>query len=123
MSLKLLIDMNLSKEWVPLLEQSGYSAMHWIDVGDCRADDADIMLWAKSNGCVVFTHDLDYGHLLALTHETGPSVLQIRGAVVLPEFMGQLVVDTLNRYEDDLIAGALVVVEARKTRVRVLPIS
>ena len=31
------------------------------------------MDWALTNGYAVFTHDLDFGTLLALTHATGPS--------------------------------------------------
>ena len=123
MSLKLLIDMNLSKEWIPLLEQEGHSAIHWIDIGDCRTDDIEIMAWARDHGFIVFTHDLDFGHLLALTQASGPSVFQIRGKLVLPEYMGQLVVESLSKYEAELADGALVVVDARKSRVRVLPIS
>ena len=31
------------------------------------------MAWAREHGFVVFTHDLDFGHLLALTHAAGMS--------------------------------------------------
>jgi len=55
-----------------------------------RATDRSIMDWAESNGYMVFTHDLDFGTLLALTHKTGPSVLQVRGEDVLPDHMGNL---------------------------------
>lgn len=34
------------------------------------------MAYARANGLVVFTHDLDFGVLLALTRGAGPSVLQ-----------------------------------------------
>lgn len=70
----------------------------------------------------VFTHDLDFGTLLALTHANGPSVLQVRGQNVLPEHMAPLVVAALRQYEAALISGALVVVEEKKSRVRVLPL-
>ena len=36
------------------------------------------MAWARENGYVVFTHDLDFGTLLALTRDAGPSVIQVR---------------------------------------------
>jgi len=42
------------------------------------------MAWARANGHVVFTHDLDFGTTLALTHAAGPSVIQVRGQNVLP---------------------------------------
>jgi predicted nuclease of predicted toxin-antitoxin system len=122
MSVRLLIDMNLSPEWVAELARHGFDAVHWSAVGDPRAADTAIMAWARANGRAVFTHDLDFGTLLALTHADGPSVLQVRGQNVLPEHLGPLVVAALRQYEAALISGALVVVEERKSRVRVLPL-
>lgn len=80
------------------------------------------MAWARSNGFIVFTHDLDFGTTLALTHASGPSVLQVRGPNILPEHMFDAVAAALRQYAAALEAGALVVVEAGKSRVRVLPI-
>jgi predicted nuclease of predicted toxin-antitoxin system len=71
---------------------------------------------------VVFTHDLDFGTALALTQATGPSVLQVRGQNVLPEHMGPVVIAALRQYDAERAAGALVVVELAKSRVRVLPL-
>lgn len=122
MSIKLVIDMNLSIEWVAELARQGWSAVHWSTIGDPRAEDSAVMAWALVNGYVVFTHDLDFGTTLALTHATGPSVLQVRGQNVLPEHLGPLVFAMLRQYEAELTAGALVVVEERKSRVRVLPL-
>jgi predicted nuclease of predicted toxin-antitoxin system len=122
MSLQLLVDMNLSPEWVGELMNHGWTAVHWSTVGDPKADDTQIMAWAVSNGFMVFTHDLDFGTALALTHASGPSVLQIRSAAVLPEDIGSLVIAALKQYEPELKAGALVVVEPEKSRARVLPL-
>jgi predicted nuclease of predicted toxin-antitoxin system len=123
MSMPILIDMNLSVEWVAELARHGWSAVHWSTVGDPRAEDTEIMAWALANGHVVFTHDLDFGTALALTHAAGPSVLQVRGQNVLPEHMGPIILAVLRQHEAALVAGALVVVDERKTRVRVLPLS
>src|SRR5687768_16009430 len=107
MSVQLVVDINLSVEWVAELARHGWSAVHWSSVGDARADDAAIMAWALANGYVVFTHDLDFGAILALTHATGPSVLQMRGQSVLPEDIGSLVIAALRQYDAELAAGAL----------------
>lgn len=122
MSIKILIDMNLSPDWVPLLQTAGWSATHWSTVGNPKATDRTIMDWAEAHGYIVFTHDLDFGTMLALTHKTGPSVLQVRGQDVLPDHMGNLVIAAIGQHETDLEAGALVVVEESKNRVRILPI-
>src|SRR5262249_58772404 len=122
MSIPILIDMNLSPDWVPLLQQHGWTAVHWSMVGDPRAADQVIMAWALANGHVVFTHDLDFGTMLALTHAAGPSVLQVRAPNVLPEDIGPIVIAALRQYDAELAAGALVVVDGKKSRVRVLPL-
>jgi predicted nuclease of predicted toxin-antitoxin system len=122
MSVQLVVDMNLSAEWTGELAQHGWSAVHWSTVGDPRAEDSEIMAWALANGYVVFTHDLDFGTILALTRATGPSVLQVRGQNVLPDHMGPVVIAALQKHDADLAAGAIVVVEERKLRVRVLPL-
>lgn len=122
MSIKILIDMNLSPDWVPFLLSADWEAKHWSAIGDPEATDAVIMDWAAANGYIVFTHDLDFGTLLALTHKTGPSVLQMRGQDVLPDRIGNIVIAALKQHEFDLQNGALVVVEESKNRVRILPI-
>ena len=122
MSVQLVVDMNLPIEWVAELARHGWSAVHWSTVGDPRADDSVIMAWALANRYVVFTHDLDFGTLLALTHAAGPSVLQVRSQDVLPEDIGPVVIAALRQHDAALAAGALVVVDTKKSRVRVLPL-
>jgi predicted nuclease of predicted toxin-antitoxin system len=114
--------MNLPPEWITELAGHGWSAVHWSTVGDPCAEDAEIMSWARSNGYAVFTHDLDFGTMLALTHAAGPSVLQMRSQSVLPEDIAPYVIAALRQYDVALSTGALVVVELRKSRVRVLPL-
>ncbi len=119
---KLLIDMNLSPAWAAMLRAQGWEAVHWSTIGDPRAADREIMDWAAANQHVVFTHDLDFSTMLALSHEAGPSVLQVRAQNVLPDHLGTAVVAALRQLEADLSSGALVVVDEGRSRVRVLPI-
>jgi predicted nuclease of predicted toxin-antitoxin system len=121
MSVSVLVDMNLSEEWISHLKQAGWRAVHWSSVGDPRAEDPTIMTWAVENDAVL-THDLDFGTALALTHADGPSVIQVRTQKVLPEHIGTLVLEALRRFEAELSAGAVVVVEPAASRVRVLPL-
>ena len=122
MTLKVVVDMNLSPEWAATLTVAGWEAVHWSSVGDPAARDAEIMAWALEHKHVVFTHDLDFGTALALTHAAGPSVLQIRGADVLPEQSAQVILGTLRQHEAELKSGALAVVEKNRSRIRLLPI-
>jgi predicted nuclease of predicted toxin-antitoxin system len=120
--MKLLVDMNLSPQWEETFEQNGVEAIHWSKVGQAKAPDREIMAWARQHGFVVFTNDLDFGHLLALTHAAGPSVIQVRSEDVLPESIGSLVIRALDQHKEALQSGALVVIDPDDFRARILPI-
>lgn len=114
--------MNLSSEWVPLLQNAGWSAVHGSSFGDPKAEDQAILGWALENGHVVLTHDLDFGTALAPTHACGPSVVQIRSQHLLPERAGPPAIAALRRFQPERIAGALLVIEPGRSRVRFLPL-
>ncbi|MEY4808571.1 MAG: hypothetical protein RLZZ206_2960 [Cyanobacteriota bacterium] len=118
----LLVDMNLSTEWIPLLQAAGHTAVLWSEVGDPRAPDTVLMQWAIAYDYTVFTHDLDFGTMLAFSGAEGPSVLQVRCLNVLPEAIGTLVLSVLLAYADEIEQGALVVADERRARVRILPL-
>ena len=120
--IKLLIDISLSPAWIDVFAKHAWSAIHWSAVGDPRSSDRTVMAWARENGYVVFTHDLDFGTLLALTHAMGPSVIQVRTHDVLPGHLEQIVVTAIRTYESQLRDGAIVTVDELRGKVRVLPI-
>jgi predicted nuclease of predicted toxin-antitoxin system len=121
--IKILVDISLSPTWVDVFIKHEYSAVHWSMVGDPRAADRIIMAWARENGYAVFTHDLDFGVLLALTRAIGPSVIQIRAHDVLPIHLEQVVIGAIRSYESPLREGAIVTVDESRGRVRMLPIA
>ena len=120
--MKLLVDVNLSPSWVEFLVANSFDAIHWASVGDPGAPDPALMEWAREHGHVVFTHDLDFSRILALTHATGPSVLQVRTADVLPSAIGDLVIRALRQHGEALRTGAVLVLDAASSRARILPI-
>lgn len=120
--MKIVLDMNLARSWVPFLAENGIESVHWSEVGDPRARDEEIMSWAREHGYVVFTQDLDFTVLLALTKASGPSVIQIRNQDTLPETVGKTVVSAIREHEEALENGALISVNIRSARVRILPI-
>ncbi len=120
--MQILVDMNLSPQWCPALKKRGHPCIHWSSVGDPRAADDVLMRWARANGFVVLTHDLDFGTALALTRAAGPSVIQVRTQDVMPSVLAPRLADILDRYADQLAAGALIVVDEMKSRVRLLPL-
>lgn len=114
--MKILIDMNLSPLWVRFLVEHGIEAIHW------STPDYQILDHAASNGLVVFTHDLDFGMLLAARKSRGPSVLQVRTQDVLPAAIGAPVLQAIERAREHLEAGAIVTVDVAQHRIRLLPI-
>jgi predicted nuclease of predicted toxin-antitoxin system len=114
---KLLVDLNLSPEWVPLFRQKGFDAVHWSAIGKAIATDDEVLQWARENQAVVFTHDLDFGVLLAHTESTGPSVMQVYAQDVAPAHLGNLVLSALSTHEAALAAGALITVDETRARV------
>ena len=120
--MKLLVDMNLSPDWVAVLTQAGWKTIHWSSVGNLRAADSEIMAWARKHGHAVFTHDLDFGTMLALTQAEGPSVIQVRTQDVTPAAIGKLVVNALRRFQTELEKGALIVLDEATVRARILPL-
>lgn len=120
--MKILIDLNLPPRWVQVFAGAGWVAVHWSQVGAPIASDRDIMAWARDNGYVVFTHDLDFPALLAATQGEGPSVIQVRTQNVLPEAIGDLVIDSLKRFRSELEKGAIITIDPSRARVRILPL-
>jgi predicted nuclease of predicted toxin-antitoxin system len=120
--MRILVDMNLSPLWVPFLSDHGFHALHWSQVSAASAADSEILDYAASNGFVVFTHDLDFGILLAARQAKGPSVIQVRTQDVLPASLGQPLLRAIEAARAHLERGALLTVDLLHQRIRLLPI-
>jgi predicted nuclease of predicted toxin-antitoxin system len=121
--MKILIDMNLSPEWEEVLCSSGWTATHWSRVGATDASDREILSWAKVNDYVLFTHDLDFGAILAASGAGAPSVIQVRTQDLTPSHLAPLVLRVLNQFREALARGALISVDDTSARVRMLPLT
>lgn len=121
--MKLLIDMNLSPDWVEVFMRHGWLAVHWSSIGDPQASDRILMDWARVNGYIVFTNDLDFGAILAVTRAEGPSVIQVRAQDVAPRNLEGVVRRALRQHAALLERGALVILDEVKTRARILPLA
>ena len=120
--MKLLIDMNLSPLLTDILSKEGYESVHWFSVGDPRAADSEIMDYARANSYIVLTHDLDFGDILAATQARFPSVIQIRTQNVSPDYISNILINALQRFNTQLEKGALISIDEASSRVRILPI-
>ncbi len=121
--MKLLVDMNLSPRWVNTLADAGFDSVHWSSVGAAIAADPEIMAFAKTQGYVVLTNDLDFSAILAVSHGEKPSVVQIRASSLNPSAIGAQVIDAIRQMSDALESGALITIEPGRTRARLLPLT
>lgn len=120
--MKLLLDMNISPGLCEVLSEAGLESVHWSKPGSPKASDAEILEFAKLNGYVLLSHDLDFGSILSATHAHAPSVIQVRFEDVLSPAFSVLVREALNQFEHELASGALVVIDGARSRARILPL-
>jgi len=120
--MRILIDMNLSPEWVQEFKLHQIEAVHWSTVGKHDAPDILLMDWARKNDHIVLTHDLDFGTALALTKAEKPSVIQVRTQNVTVSHLSKMVITSVETYAELLAKGALLVLDEDKKRIRILPL-
>ena len=80
------------------------------------------MSYARDNGYTVLTHDLDFSAILAVTHGEKPSVVQIRAEDVSLDAIGKQVVAALIQMTSELEEGALLTIDPKRVRLRLLPL-
>ena len=97
--MKFLIDMNISPRFVGILKTAGLEAIHWSDFGDPRATDRHILSWARDNGYIIITHDLDFGAILASTETLYPSVIQLRTRNVALEHIQKFLLPAIPEWQ------------------------
>ena len=99
-----------------------FDVIHWSTLGEPSAPDAAILDYAVANEYIIFTHDLDFGMLLAIQGAGKPSVIQVRSHDVLPIAIGDAVLRAIHAAQSHLLTGALVTVDPARQRIRLLPI-
>ncbi len=120
--MKILVDMNLSPEWLKGLEQEGWQACHWSTAGSPAAADTELFDWAQQHGWVLLTQDLDFAEILFHTQAGGPSVVLLRLRNELDTAQQARVCTLLRTAMASLERGALLVIDERRARLRRLPI-
>jgi len=115
--------MNLTPRWVPFLHAAGYDVVHWASIGLISASDQEIFDYARLNGYVLLTNDLDFPRILAHTNESKPSVVLLRGEPLVPELRSAALLKALAECEAELSQGAILTLDwSDKPRARVLPL-
>ncbi|MCY3837355.1 MAG: DUF5615 family PIN-like protein [Gammaproteobacteria bacterium] len=122
MGLKFLVDNALSPRLAAGFCAAGHDAVHVRDIGLQSATDIAIFEIAADQSRIIVSEDTDFGTLLALRDAAAPSVVLFRG--MLDRRAGSLLhtlVANMASVEADLEAGAVVVFEPSRIRIRRLP--
>ena len=77
----------------------------------------------RENGWIIVTNDLDFGAILALEGLRFPSVIQTRRLELFPNSLFPILDRVIRQFIDELERGAIVVVDEKRMRVRLLPLS
>jgi len=120
--MKLLVDAALSPFVAASLRDGGHDAIHVRDLGLGEAADEVILEAAAQGQRVLVSADADFGTLLARRNAAEPSVVLLRrSSQRRPALQAALLLANLPAVEAELQAGAVVVVEDDRLRVRRLP--
>ena len=115
--------MNLTPRWVPALCDAGHEAKHWSELGAITAQDSTICDYARNEGFVLITNDLDFPRILAHTLERKPSVILLRGEPLIPEIRSVALVRAIVDYAAELQAGAILSIDwSDRARAHLLPL-
>jgi predicted nuclease of predicted toxin-antitoxin system len=121
--LRFLLDENLSPRLDELLSGAGHDTLHVRDLGLLRSTDRVILDRASAEGRTVISADTDFGQLLAVSGALLPSVILLRREDDRhASNQAALVLANLDQVLADLEAGAIVVLEATRVRIRRLPV-
>jgi len=120
--MRLLVDMNLPPELATALTAMGIESVHWYGIGAPDAKDSEIMSYAIAQNYTVLTCDLDFSAILSATHENMPSIVQIRIQGFQSEKLAELIFNALSSSIKEVEKGAILTIDAKKARLRLLPL-
>jgi predicted nuclease of predicted toxin-antitoxin system len=123
--MKFLADMGVSMTVVQALREQDYDAIHLREQQLQRLPDPTILIKvikAKQENRIILTFDLDFSELLAMNRENLPSVLIFRLQKTTPHFVADRLLESLLLYKENLIQGAILIIEDSRYRLRHLPI-
>jgi predicted nuclease of predicted toxin-antitoxin system len=120
---RFLLDQNLSTRLAEVLADAGHDVVHTSQLGLSSANDLTVLERAAAEHRILVSADTDFAVLLAQAHRRHPSLILFRrDRPRRPQAQATLILGHLGRLAADLEAGAVVVLEEARVRIRRLPI-
>jgi len=120
--MRLLVDNNLPPGLVGAL--AGWDVVHAQHLGLQAAPDHVLFELAARENRIVLSQDADFGTLLARLGALAPSVVLVRRPdLPTTGLLAPMLLKELPRFEEALRHGALLILEAKRIRLRPLPLS
>jgi predicted nuclease of predicted toxin-antitoxin system len=121
--IRLLLDQGLPRSSAKLLSDAGWDVSHVGDLGLSKADDSQILDFARRENRICVTLDADFHALLATSGAASPSVIRIRREGLNAKAMAELLTTIWPRIEDAIASGVLITITEHSLRLRGLPVS
>lgn len=119
--MRFLLDMNLPPAMADWLRADGHDAVHIRELGQPDWPDRQIFARAAEDGRIVVTFDLDFGEIAGLVGIAGAGVVLLRLRRVRQLDLRERLRIAIAEAADALQAGAIVLVEDARIRIRQMP--
>jgi predicted nuclease of predicted toxin-antitoxin system len=121
--MKLLADLHISPRTVTYLKSLHHDVVRVSDIMPVTSSDEQIVSWAREQGRVILTQDLDFTNIIALSGQTTPSLITLRLSSSRIEYVNERLSRILPEIEIPIDTGLLVTVDDESIRKRTLPVA
>jgi predicted nuclease of predicted toxin-antitoxin system len=120
--MKFIVDMPVGASVAAWLRDQGHDAIHALEAGLDRSEDDAIVDFARQQGRVVITLDLDYPRLIALSGDAAPGLILFRDEGLKPAEICTLMARIFATLSPAEISESITVATGDALRMRKLPI-
>ena len=117
-----LLDQGLAPRAAVILRDRAFDAIHVMELGMAKSDDADILEMARDHNRVCVTLDHDFHTHLALAGQGYPSVILLRIEGLSAEAQADLIESICRQCRIALTEGAAISADGITVRIRRLPL-
>ncbi len=115
--IRLLLDQNLSPKTVAFLRSLGWEVKDLRELGKSGASDAEIYEFAKAEGWILVTYDLDFSRRF-MADKGLPGLILLRVHPQTLEVLHPVIQDFLEKAKPEELQGAIATLEIHRYRLR-----